>query len=602
LNKLFFQSKREHQKITRTKCARINKTNSHDIGLIMTLATKHRNQEPQQHNSSLASTSYSNQSRNEMKKGMESNYSKSVDTVIDQDVHKRQNSAGIVELLPKQTTSHPGVHSHEAKPMNQKENIDVICNNTKEDLINNAANCKKQLIIRSPKKNNVQNSKNDFEKKPDNGASNKDVAKETAQNPAKGKLLPKPVQKSCLPRKNLLDIEQVESTDKIIKQNHRPLVLRRSNTPLKDDIEEVSTQDTEEKRKSAEKIKPQEKQSTKVKQTRTSPQKPRLSIASIANLEVSKDRKAIHDFFGTTTFQRGNEYFVEGHIWNMKIQEEIELSEGIKLFRLSSNCWGTAVNAYTQDLLFIAPTEQEPIQIQRSKCTCPVAVNCKHGCASILKYMDCVEQKKPFPTSNILIQKQDRILQELADVKSSFSGLMQELSKSKEDIAKMRKQVEALRVKVETLETIDDSSAFEFEPLENKTNAVKSTETHKLQTSEKNSSRQEEENLFKFPTPSLPIITEENERVDEADPFAFNTDCSTVVSAKIEEIGKRESSYSYMNEGNVSDFRACSPTTSNSSSSPRKRKRSLSSTNSNLSAEYDSEDKAKKKKPSTYSK
>ncbi len=96
-------------------------------------------------------------------------------------------------------------------------------------------------------------------------------------------------------------------------------------------------------------------------------------------LDPGKDKKSLFEFFGITTYQRGNEYFHDGMTWQLKLEEVMEVSDGVKLFKLSGNCWGNSIEPYAQELLLIPPTDTEPIQVQRAKCTCPVASKCKHA-------------------------------------------------------------------------------------------------------------------------------------------------------------------------------------------------------------------------------
>jgi hypothetical protein len=132
--------------------------------------------------------------------------------------------------------------------------------------------------------------------------------------------------------------------------------------------------------------------------------------------DPGKDRKSVFEYFGIITYQRGNEYAAEGHIWKVNCIEVMD-NDGIKLMKLTSNCWGTRIESYQQEVLFNAPAENTCLDIQRAKCTCPVSINCKHTCASILTYLDCLENKKEFPTTNTIAHELHQAMQELNSLK-----------------------------------------------------------------------------------------------------------------------------------------------------------------------------------------
>ncbi|KAL0484434.1 hypothetical protein AKO1_005188 [Acrasis kona] len=162
-----------------------------------------------------------------------------------------------------------------------------------------------------------------------------------------------------------------------------------------------------------------------------------------------KDIESVHDHFGLNTFQSGLIYKDERRICNMNVSIIYE-QQSECIYKITSDCWGTGVESYKQELVF--QSKDERIKMTATKCTCPVGVNCKHACASILEYLDCMREKTPIPQGERLIARVIDLTRNVNDLKqreishlSRIKVLEEEMHQVKEYISLKRKRKEEER-------------------------------------------------------------------------------------------------------------------------------------------------------------
>ncbi|EFC42819.1 hypothetical protein NAEGRDRAFT_58467 [Naegleria gruberi] len=149
--------------------------------------------------------------------------------------------------------------------------------------------------------------------------------------------------------------------------------------------------------------------------------KNRHAISPQKVTQPEKELVAIKDYFGLTTFQRGNNYSGEERIFEMTA-ELLEVQEGDELTFLSSKCWGTVEVPYQQSIVF----EEQTMSIRKCVCSCPVETNCKHSCAALITWFNCKKKSIPYPTL-------DSVGKRLEETMSEMNRLRQELESLKKE-------------------------------------------------------------------------------------------------------------------------------------------------------------------------